>query len=69
MHLNLAFSLCVAGLAAFGPAKPQLPAPVPGLQLSASPATLCCTIQQKELCVKFHEIAECVDGECVCSPP
>jgi hypothetical protein len=66
MRSKLAFSLCAIALAALLPGR--LPAShAPGSLKPA--ATLCCTLAQKEVCVHFHEIAECVDGTCVCSPP
>ena len=67
MRSKLVFSLCAVALAALLPGQRLRSPSAPGIVRPA--ATLCCTLAQKEVCVHFHEIAECVDGTCVCSPP
>jgi hypothetical protein len=64
MRSKLMFSLCAVALAVL----------VHGQRLPASPVhgtsrALCCTPAEREICAKFHDIAECVDGSCQCSAP
>ncbi len=66
MRSKLVFSLCAVALAALLPGR--LPASHAAGAVKSS-LTQCCTLQQKEVCSHFHELAECVNGGCVCSPP
>jgi hypothetical protein len=67
MRSKLVFSLCSLALAALLPGQRLSAAADHGTPHAAR--AQCCTIQEKEVCIKFHEIAECVDGTCECSPP
>ena len=67
MRSKLVFSLCAVALAALLPGQRLPSSAAPGAHLAGRAD--CCTIAQKEVCIKFHELAECEDGTCVCSPP
>jgi hypothetical protein len=67
MRSKLVFSLCAVALAALLPGQRLPSSAAPGAHQAGR--ALCCTTEQKQVCIKFHEIAECVDGTCVCSPP
>jgi hypothetical protein len=65
MRSKLMFTLCAAALAVLVHGQ-RLPAsPVHGI----SRTTACCTLAERQVCAKFHDIAECVDGTCQCSAP
>jgi hypothetical protein len=66
MRSKLMFSLCAVALAVLVHGQ-RLPAsPVHGISRAAAD---CCTLADREICAKFHEISECVGGTCECSPP
>lgn len=67
MRSKLIFSVFALALTALLPGQ-RLPAPAAPGAHGVSRA-LCCTTEERATCVRFHEIAECVDGTCECSPP